>query len=279
MITAFDTLNFYIWSNIILFALLVILPYLIRLIIIQVIRVITYILQIPDKKIQVQQFISVLFFPGSLLRITFIYCYLILQGWSLRVAYSPKVELSSGSVVALHKSQGFYLIMSQGKKNFSLRDALAITMLCYIPMLLGILMIINSAGNMRFIDYIFNRDFQFWKIHFQINVINRILYYYIIAALLIGGSAVPEETSVLLYYIVASYPHFIISCILALIGSILISYLDVPGPFSANYLGVSTLQVFWTILFVKVMLDDRELRLFEEDRFKFEEGIQEITLF
>ena len=296
MIGAVDTLSFYVWSNIAVITLLIFFPYIMRFIILSLARFYIFIIPEPRKYVwedepmpkpwdrrkmlnRFQQFLAIAFFPGSMIRITFLYGYLTIKGWKLTVAYNPKMEIGSNSLFAERRRQGFYLIMSQGKHRFTLRDAISITILCYIPMLLSILMFTSYAGNMRFIDYIFNRDFVFWRLHFPIHVVNRVIYVYFALALLIGGAAVPEETAVILYHLLANYPHFIISCILALIGSILISYLDVPGPFSANYLAMSTLQVFCTILFVKVMLDDRELQLFEEDRFKFDDEIYDIAIF
>lgn len=284
MMDAIDALTFYVWSNIAVILLLIFLPYILRMIIMLIIRVLAKVIVQDDDgaakaRTRVSQAIAILFFPGSLLRITFIYFYLTMQGWIMQVLYSPRLQLESGSLFSEKKSKGFYLTMKQGKRRFTLRDAILITVLCYIPMVLGILMIVFRQGNMAFIDYIFNRDFLFWRIHVPAAIMNRTVYWYLVLALLFGGAAVPEETTLILYHVIATYNYFLVGCLLALIGSILISYLDISGPFTANYLGVSTLQVFWTILFTKTMLDDREARLFKEDEFTFGEGIQEIAIF
>ena len=231
-----------------------------------------------DHQKQVSRFFSYLFVPGALFRMLLVFAYLRHKGWEMQTTYVPGPTLIGNSVFNRERSRGFRIIMMPGPRgNLVLKDVIAITLICYIPLLLALEMFYHHTMVLSLLHYLFPNNVPITaQVTLRIDRFIRLVYYYSMLSLLFGGAPVPEETSLVVYYIITEYALSLLAGILVFMATVLVAAMDILGR------GADVAQLyFWTMCvyaIVKIQLDEREGRLFRRDEFQQDLLLEMVSL-
>ncbi|MCE7734443.1 MAG: hypothetical protein GPJ54_06170 [Candidatus Heimdallarchaeota archaeon] len=189
--------------------------------------------------------------PGTLLRITIMFVFLRLRGWSLGILYPGYVGGTERSLFS-DRREGFRFFMKPDKRRrMTFKDVALISLVGYIPLYLAYLMWTNRAANLDFIIYIQQGNLsEFWIY---------VWYYYFFFSLFIGGAPIPEETMTPVFYLLGEYSHLILGVIGAYIIGFVLSLMEISEMgIEGKRLGYTYFMLFSAILVFKVLLNQRK---------------------
>ena len=202
MFLIFDMISGILTGVVGLMIMVVIVPVVVQILIHMVINMINSTL-----KTNIRPMLNLIFFPGALIRVTFLFLVLSLMGWKPNITYGRLAGLQNPTSTNNSHFSGFAVFMKPPRRGISLGHTIIISLSGYFVWAWVLLYV-------RFQQFITQYMAYLWGS----NTAN-IVYVVVLLSLVIGGMPIPEETMLPLYYIVAYYPHLVISAMLGFIGA------------------------------------------------------------
>ncbi len=214
------------------------------------------------------RFVSFIFLPGTLLRVMFVFLFLKLRGWELSISYPGFVGSMNRSLSDKRRTGFFIAMRPNNKRRISFKEIVQVSLVGYIPLFIAYFMWKTRADQIDFLIYLHQGNLSIFWIYF--------LYYYLLLAILIGGAPIPEETMLPIYFIIARYPHLFIGIIGSYIVGFWISMMEIGYlGFEGSRLGYTYFITFSTILFFKIVINERQLNITKN---KIDEVLLEMEL-
>ncbi|OLS19927.1 MAG: hypothetical protein HeimC2_39530 [Candidatus Heimdallarchaeota archaeon LC_2] len=265
MINGLDSALHFADNIIRLYIMLLILPYLFRFIIVWFHSVLGFIFRFGYEKRnssyqrsirtkKIGKLVSLIFLPGTLLRVVLIIVFLKLRGWVMYISY-PSVVGNLNRSLSDERRSGFFISMRpHNKRTIRFKEIIQVSLIGYIPLFVGYYMWKTRGDQIDFLIYLSQGNMNIFWIYF--------LYYYLLLAIFIGGAPIPEETMLPIYFVIGKYPHLIIGIICAYIISFLISLMELGYlGFEGKRVAETFFLLFSAILYFKVVLDEEKNKI------------------
>lgn len=259
MIQGLDTAINFATNIIMVYIFLLILPYILRFVLNWISAVFAFIFRFgynspyvrSNRAKNFRYSIALLTLPGTLLRVSIMFLFLKLRGWSLGIKYPGFVGKRDRGLISDRRT-GFTFSMSPDKRRrMTFKDIALISLVGYIPLYIAYLMWTNRADNLDFIIYIQQGNLSKFWIY--------VWYYYFIIALFIGGAPIPEETMTPVYYLMGEYPHLIWGILGSYVIGFLLSLMEIDNlGFEGPRLGYIYFLLFSAILIFRVLINQRQ---------------------
>ena len=204
MFLIFDVVSGILTGVIGLVIMLIIIPVIVQIMIHMIINAIN-----SAMKTNIRPMLNLLFFPGAIIRTTFIFFVLSLMGWKSQMTYGRLAGLQNPTSTN-NRFSGFAVFMKPPKRGISLGQSIIISMAGYFVWLWILLFVYYQRFISIYMTFLWGESTA------------NLVYMIILISLLIGGMPIPEETMLPLYYIVAHYPHLVIAGMLGFIGAAII---------------------------------------------------------
>lgn len=208
-----------------LLVMLILVPVVVQIMIHMVINMINNAL-----KTNIRPMLNLLFFPGALVRTSFIFFVLSLMGWKPGVFYGKLAGMHNPTSTNSRYS-GFSLFMRPPKKGVTLGQTIILSLSGYFVWLWVLLLIIFQLFITNYMSYLWGAQTA------------NLVYGLLIISMVVGGMPIPEETMLPLYYIVAHYPHLVIASLIGFVGAAIVGGL----------FGVVFGQIYFVILLAMLL--------------------------
>lgn len=202
-------------------------------------------------RMNIRQFLNLIFFPGSLVRLGLLYLTLSLMGWEPSLSHHNVV--GSNTAMSTGRSRrGFMISMRpKNKQSMGLREMIIIAAASQLAWLLVLLMVIYYDPIIITLSRLVGPSAPTW-------------YFVAIISLIFGGMPIPEESMLPLEYLISHYPHWVGALSILGLASAVISGIYGPSIGQLWFLIISALMVARERI-TRKRLEDIDSSLFDAD--------------
>ena len=204
MVLIFEVISGVLTGVLGLLVMIIIIPVIFQIMIHMVINMINSTL-----KTNIRPMLNLLFFPGAIVRVTFMFLVLSLMGWKSSIVYGRLAGLQNPTSTN-NRFAGFGILMGPPRTGVSFGQTIIISISGYFVWVWVLLFVLYQQFINNYMTYLWSYETA------------NLIYFFILISFLVGGMPIPEETMLPLYHMVANYPHLIIASLLGFVGAAIV---------------------------------------------------------